>query len=160
MYLPETLRPAIGSLGQATLYGNPQAAVSVRLRVLSNAADRVTRTYEARYVLEGALLHAPLGATVKVEIPGGTESISSLQVPIGALFDPGKGPGVWVIDGKPAKAVWRSIKVLGLTDDVAQVKGNLKVGDQVVSLGAHLLREGEIVRPIGQGEAMVVGAHP
>ncbi|ALR03988.1 efflux RND transporter periplasmic adaptor subunit [Xylella fastidiosa] len=160
VYLPETLRPAIGSLGQATLYGNPQAAVSARLRVLSNAADRVTRTYEARYVLEGALLHAPLGATVKVEIPDSTESISSLQVPIGALFDPGKGPGVWVIDGKPAKAVWRSIKVLGLTDDVAQVKGNLKVGDQVVSLGAHLLREGEIVRPIGQGEAMVVGAHP
>ncbi|VVE23150.1 efflux RND transporter periplasmic adaptor subunit [Pandoraea terrigena] len=160
VHLPETLRPAVGSLAQATLYGNRQGAVPARLRLLSDAADRVTRTYEARYVLEGALAQAPLGATATVEIPGGAESAPSLQVPIGALFDRGKGPGVWAIEGKPAKTVWRSVQVLGLSDDVARVKGNLRIGDPVVSLGAHLLREGEIVRPIGQGEAMAAGDHP
>ena len=134
--------------------------MSAKLRQLSDAADRVTRTYEARYVLEGALAQAPLGATVTVEIPDGTASIPSLQVPIGALFDPGKGPGVWVVEGKPAKVVWRSVQLLGLTDDVAQVTGDLKIGEQVVSLGAHLLREGEAVRPAGQGEAAPVGDRP
>ncbi len=160
VHLPETLRPAVGSVAKATLYGQRPAPVSAKLRQLSDAADRVTRTYEARYVLEGALAQAPLGATVTVEIPDGTASIPSLQVPIGALFDPGKGPGVWVVEGKPAKVVWRSVQLLGLTDDVAQVTGDLKIGEQVVSLGAHLLREGEAVRPAGQGEAAPVGDRP
>lgn len=159
--LPETLRPAVGSLAQAQLYGNRQASVPARLRQLSDAADRMTRTYEARYVLEGALAQAPLGATVTVEILDGAPSRSaSLQVPIGAVFDPGKGPGVWAIEGTPAKAVWRPVQVLGLTDETAQVSGGIKAGDQVVALGAHLLREGEIVRPIGQGEAGAAGARP
>ncbi len=157
VHLPETVRPGVGSLAQAKLYGYGQATVPATLRQLSDAADPMTRTYEARYVLGGTLAHAPLGATVTVEIPDSTQSTPSLQVPIGALFDPGKGPGVWAIEGKPAKAVWHTVQVLALTDDVAQVKGNLKIGDQVVSLGAHLLRDGEIVRPTGQGEAVAVG---
>jgi RND family efflux transporter MFP subunit len=160
VHLPETLRPVIGSTAQATLYGNRQSTEPATLRQLSDAADRATRTYEARYVLGGALAQAPLGATVTVAIQDGKASTPTLQVPIGALFDPGKGPGVWAIEGKPAKAVWRSVQVLGLSDDVAQVKGDLKVGDQVASLGAHLLREGEAVRPMGQGDAMAAGDRP
>lgn len=160
VYLPETLRPVVGSLAQAKLYGDSQTTVSAKLRQLSDAADPVTRTYEARYVLDGVLAEAPLGATVTVEIPDGTQSAAALQVPIGALFDPGKGPGVWALEGKPAKAVWRPVRVLGLSDDVAQVKGNLKAGNRVVSLGAHLLREGQIVTPIGEGEAQPSGAQP
>lgn len=156
VHLPETLRPAVGSVAEATLYGQRQAAVSARLRQLSDAADRVTRTYEARYVLGGALAQAPLGATVTVEIPDGTQSMRSLQVPIGALFDPGTGPGVWVVEGKPARAVWRPVQLLGLTDEDAQLSADLQIGTRVVSLGAHLLREGEIVRPVGEGEAEAV----
>jgi RND family efflux transporter MFP subunit len=160
VHLPETLRPAVGSSAEATLYGNRQAAVPAKLRQLSDEADRVTRTYEARYVLEGGLAHAPLGATITVEIPDSTASTPSVQVPVGALFDPGKGPGVWTVEGKPAKSVWRSVQVLGLSDEVAQVKGNLKIGDLIVTVGAHLLREGEIVRPMGQAEAMAAGDIP
>ncbi|HEY2468369.1 MAG TPA: efflux RND transporter periplasmic adaptor subunit, partial [Terracidiphilus sp.] len=57
--LPETLRPALGSTAYATLYGSTMR-VPVRLRQLSNAADPQTRTFEARYVLEGAAPQAPL----------------------------------------------------------------------------------------------------
>jgi RND family efflux transporter MFP subunit len=160
VHLPETLRPALGSVAQAKLYGNRLVNLPATLRQLSDAADPVTRTYEARYVLGGALAQAPLGATVTVEISDSTQSTSSLQVPVGALFDPGKGPGVWAIEGKPAKAVWHSVQVLGLTDDVAQVKGNLKIGDQVVSVGAHLLHGGEQVRvTAGQGGASEAAAN-
>jgi RND family efflux transporter MFP subunit len=162
VHLPETLRPALGSLGQASLYGNPQDAVpaTAKLRQLSGAADSLTRTFEARYVLEGPLARAPLGATVTVEIPDGTKSTPSLQVPIGAVFDPGKGTGVWVVEGKPAKVAWRSVQVLGLGDDVAQVTGNLKTGEQVVSLGVHLLREGDTVRPADRIEGPATGDRP
>jgi RND family efflux transporter MFP subunit len=160
VHLPETLRPTVGSLAEATLFGKHEVAVPTTLRLLSDAADRITRTYEARYVLEGALADAPLGATVTVRLPEDADATPSLSVPIGALFDPGRGPGVWAIEGKPTRAVWRPVHVLGLADDTAKVTGNLKVGDPVVSLGAHLLREGEIVRPIAQDDAMAGGDRP
>ncbi|MBB5883234.1 efflux RND transporter periplasmic adaptor subunit [Xanthomonas sp. LMG 8992] len=158
--LPETLRPALGSSAQATLYGNRQATVPATLRQLSDASDPATRTYEARYVLGGALAQAPLGATVSVQLSGHADAPSALQVPIGALFDAGKGPGVWAVEGTPARAVWRPVRVLGVADDVLQVTGKLQTGDRVVALGAHLLRDGEIVRPIDPARAGAVGARP
>jgi len=158
--LPETLRPAVGSAGQATLFGKEGVTVSTTLRQLSEAADRQTRTFEARYVLKGELANAPLGATVTIRIPEGLSSAQGgLQVPIGALFDAGKGPGVWVISGEPAKVNWRPVVVEHLDDDGARISaGQLKQGDRIVALGAHLLREGEPVRVAGQAAAD--GARP
>jgi RND family efflux transporter MFP subunit len=141
--LPETLRPAIGSRAQASLYGRDGQVVPAELRQLSDAADRLTRTFEARYVLAGELADAPLGTTVIVRIADPQASSGpGLQVPIGALFDSGKGAGVWVVDGEPAKVSWRPVTVQRVDDDSARVAGSLKQGDRFVALGAHLLREG------------------
>jgi RND family efflux transporter MFP subunit len=151
IHLPETLRPALGSAGQATLFGKEGASVPARLRQLSNAADRLTRTFEARYVLEGELANAPLGSTVTIRIPDGqSRSPGGLHVPMGALFDAGQGPGVWVIQDEPAKVSWRPVSVQRIEDDGALVAGQLKSGDQVVALGAHLLHDGTQVRLAGQ----------
>ncbi|WDH32399.1 efflux RND transporter periplasmic adaptor subunit [Pseudomonas chlororaphis] len=160
VHLPETLRPAAGSTAQATLYGNTTGAVTAKLRLLSDSADRMTRTFEARYVLEGALANAPLGSTVTLRIAEGSANGQVLQVPIAAIHDPGQGTGVWVITGTPAKVVWRPVRVLGLSDDAAQVAGDLKAGERIVALGAHLLREGEEVRLAQQGDVNVAGSHP
>jgi RND family efflux transporter MFP subunit len=146
--LPETLRPQVGSVAQATLFGNAGVSAPATLRQLSDSADRLTRTFEARYVLEGALADAPLGTTVSIRIADGTAASTqtALQVPLAALFDAGKGTGVWVIAGTPAKVSWRPVTVLGLDDDHANVAGKLARGERIVALGAHLLREGEQVR--------------
>lgn len=160
--LPETLRPAVGSVGQATLFGKEGVSVSARLRQLSEAADRLSRTFEARYVLEGELANAPLGTTVTIQLPDGHSSAQDgLQVPIGSLFDAGKGPGVWVINGEPAKVSWRPVAIQHVEDDSARIAGQLKQGDRIVALGAHLLREGEQVRLAGQATTVASsGAHP
>lgn len=156
--LPETLRPAVGSGGQATLFGKEGVAVAVKLRQLSDAADKLTRTFEARYVLDGELANAPLGATVTVHVGDGkVVAKNGVQVPIGALFDAGKAPGVWVITGDPAKVHWQPVTVESLEDDRAQITGQLKQGDRVIALGAHLLREGEEVRVAGAAAAPVGG---
>lgn len=153
--LPETLRPQIGSIAQATLFGNAAVSVPATLRQLSESADRLTRTFEARYVLDGALAQAPLGTTVSIRIADGTATgtQTGLQVPLAAVFDAGKGPGVWVIAGQPAKVSWRPVTVLGLDDDHANVAGTLARGERIVALGAHLLREGEQVRIAGANAA-------
>jgi RND family efflux transporter MFP subunit len=142
--LPERLRPAIGSSARATLYGSASTG-SATLRQLSEAANRQTRTFEARYVLEDHLADAPLGSTISIQIPA-AQIAGILQVPIGAVFDPGTGPGVWMIEGETPRVTWRAVRLAGLSDDVVSIAGNVKAGDRVVALGAHLLHEGEHVR--------------
>jgi RND family efflux transporter MFP subunit len=146
--LPEALRPAIGSTGRASLYGTGLNGLA-KLRQLSDAANPHTRTFEARYVLTGRLADAPLGSTISIEIPDG-RSAQALRVPIGAIFDPGNGPGVWLVTGETPQVTWRAVHVAALGDDAASVAGELKAGDRVVALGAHLLHEGEHVRLIGR----------
>src|SRR5881296_2718587 len=154
--LPETLRPAIGSTGRATLYGSGLTG-SAQLRQLSDAANRQTRTFEARYVLEGSLADAPLGSTVSIQISNG-RSVPALQVPLGAIFDAGKGPGVWLVEGETSRVTWRAVQIAGLSGEAASVVGNFNPGDRVVALGAHLLHEGDHVRLAENGAAQSAAA--
>ena len=142
--LPETLRPSIGSTGRATLYGN-RVTGSAQLRQLSDAANPRTRTFEARYVLDASLADAPLGSTISVQIPAGS-SASALEVPIGAILDPGQGPGVWMIEGETPRVRWRAVQIASLGVESAAVTGEIAPGDRVIALGAHLLHEGDSVR--------------
>lgn len=160
--LPETLRPAIGSVAQAAIFGKDGTSVPAQLRQLSDAADRLTRTFEARYVLSGELANAPLGATVTIQVADAlTTAQGNLQVPLGALFDAGKGSGVWVIQGDPAKVTWRSVTIVRLGDEGARVAGQVKQGDRIVALGAQLLREGQQVRLAGQDAGTAIaGVRP
>ena len=157
--LPETLRPAVGSIGEATLFGKTGASVPAKLRQLADAADPLTRTFEARYVLDGELAGAPLGTTVTVQVTDALSRASGdLQVPLGALLDVGKGPGLWIIES--TKVSWRAVAVQSLDDDSACITGQLKQGDRIVALGAHLLREGEQVRVADQVASATAGARP
>lgn len=159
--LPETLHPALGSLGQAFLFGKTDAGTSAKLRQLSDAADRMTRTFEARYVLEGEPANAPLGSTVTIRIAEAQQTAqASWQVPVGALSDQGKGAGVWVISGEPAKVAWRPVAVQQLDEQSVRVSGNLRQGERIVALGAHLLREGAVVRVASQLVAPELGGRP
>ncbi|CAM3280292.1 efflux transporter periplasmic adaptor subunit [Pseudomonas floridensis] len=159
VHLPETLRPAIGAPARARMYGSDADAIAARLRLLSDSADPLTRTFEARYVLDGANALAPLGSTITLDIDDSRLSRGTLAVPIGALHDSGQGPGVWVIAGTPAKVAWRGVQLLGLSDDSARVSGGVQPGEQVVALGAHLLHDGEevLVLPPRGG---IAGARP
>ena len=156
---PETLRPAVGSVAQATLYGNETHPVSATLRLLSDSADATTRTYEARYVLEGALANAPLGATVTLQLAVRQQG-QVMQVPLASLYDAGNGPGVWRISERSAKVAWTPVTVQSLGDDAAQVTGGVKPGEKIVALGAHLLHEGETVRLAEQRHAGLAETTP
>ncbi len=144
--LPETTRPAIGSTAAASLFGRPDASGPARLRQLSDAADPATRTFEARYVLEGGAASAPLGATVTVKLAEGGSAAGAVQAPLSAIYDPGSGPGVWVIDGKTSKVAFRPVRLGVVGEETATVLSGLQPGERFVAMGAHLLRAGEQVR--------------
>ena len=103
-------------------------------------------------MLVGPLADAPLGSTISIEIADG-RSAPALQVPIGAIVDSGKGPGVWLVDGDTPRVTWRAVQIAGLSDEVASVVGALEAGDRVVALGAHQLHDGEGVRLTGSHAA-------
>lgn len=149
--LPETLRPAVGSDAQASLYG-VGGLFPARLRQLSDAADPLTRTFEARYVLDGEAAAAPLGTTVTIHIPSG-EKAPALMVPLGAIDDRGNGPGVWVLDGKQDITVsFQPVKLHHLGSEQAVLTSGPKLGDRIVALGGYALHEGQNVRIAEQRE--------
>jgi RND family efflux transporter MFP subunit len=150
--LPEAVRPAIGSLARATVYGAGSKASPAHLRQLADAADPATRTYEARYVLDGDASRAPLGATVTVSVAtGGTAA--AVEVPLGALYDNGQSSGVWVVDPHSSSVSMRAVQVRRLAEETAVVSG-VKSGERIVALGAHLLHQGERVRLADDREAV------
>jgi RND family efflux transporter MFP subunit len=149
--LPEAVRPGIGSRAEARVYGNVEQLSTATLRQLSDAADPQTRTYEARYVLDGEAAEAPLGATVMIRFVNPT-SQPEIQVPLGALRDGGSSPGVWVLDTATSTVNLRSVKLLRMTGETAVISG-VNVGERVVSLGAHLLHEGASVRTVAEKSA-------
>jgi RND family efflux transporter MFP subunit len=142
--LPETIRPAIGSVAEASLYGSNGRRYTAHLRQLSDSADAQTRTYEARYVLDGEAAAAPLGATVTIRLASHT-SQQEVQVPLGAVLDDGQKTGVWILDSATSSVRFRPVKLVRVSGETAVISG-LSPGDPIVSLGAHLLHEGTRVR--------------
>jgi RND family efflux transporter MFP subunit len=149
--LPETIRPAIGSVTEASLYGSDGRRYTAHLRQLSDSADAQTRTYEARYVLDGEAAAAPLGATVTIRLAS-QETQPEVQVPLGAVLDDGRTTGVWVFDSAASTVHFRPVKLARLTSESAVISG-LSSDDRVVSLGAHLLQEGARVRTASENRS-------
>lgn len=147
--LPETVRPEIGSVAEATLYGNEAGRFTAHLRQLSDAADPLTRTYEARYTLEGVAASAPLGATVTIRFARETGE-AEVQVPLGAILDDGQKTGVWAFDASSSTVHFKPVKLVRLTSEHAVISG-LNTDGPIVALGAHLLYEGASVRTTAEG---------
>jgi RND family efflux transporter MFP subunit len=142
--LPETIRPAIGSVAEASVYGGDGRRYAAHLRQLSDSADAQSRTYEARYVLDGEAAQAPLGATVTIRLVN-QASQPEVEVPLAAVLDNGRRTGVWVFDSATSTVDLRPVRLVRVTSETAVISG-LSPGDPVVSLGAHLLQEGARVR--------------
>lgn len=143
--LPEGVRPAVGTTASARLFGQDQRYVA-RLRQLSDAADPASRTFEARYVLEGGAASVPLGSTVTITLDAKPSGSSSVRVPIGAVHDRGSGPGVWIVDGGSG-VKFRSVQIASIGKEEILVSRGVVAGERVVALGAHLLHEGQVVNP-------------
>jgi RND family efflux transporter MFP subunit len=142
--LPEGVRPDLGATASARLYGRDEI-YQATLRELSDAADPASRTFAARYVLDGEAASAPLGSTVTIELL--TKQLSGnqrVQLPVGAICDRGNGSGVWIVDEKSG-VKFRSVTIASIGKEEVVVSRGVQVGEKVVALGAHLLHEGQVV---------------
>jgi len=141
--VPEAARNSLPRSGKVTIPATGQT-FAARLKDVTGAADPVTRSFSARYVLTGAEKLAPgLTATLSLESTGGKQQI--VLVPLGSVLDRGKGAMVWVI-GSDQKVQLRRVQLGAIRDEKIEIVSGLKQGERVVAAGAHALNEGQKVR--------------
>lgn len=143
--LPETVRPQLGSSAVATLYNSKVPPCKAHLRELSQSANAVTRTFEARYVLDGEAADSPLGATITVT-PEISRRSTGLKLPLTALVDKGDGPNVWIVEPGSSSVRLQPVRIAALGEEDALLSSGPQAGDMVVVQGAHLLHIGDKVR--------------
>ncbi|MFG1204485.1 efflux RND transporter periplasmic adaptor subunit [Xanthobacter aminoxidans] len=146
--LPETaLADARTADAVVSLWADPGRRIPARLRELSPQADATSRTYPARFTLEGADETVALGMTATVTLrPKDQQQVARL--PLSALIDRGHGPQVFVVDGATHAIVARPVEIAAYTGDEVLLSGGVAPGDAVVILGVQTLLPGQKVRTV------------
>jgi len=88
---------------------------------------------------------APLGATVTVYLKE-PERAGALSVPLGAIDDEGRGPGVWLLERQSSSVSYRPVRFRRFDGERAIVSGEIHVGDPIIAVGGHFLHEGQRVQ--------------
>jgi len=151
--LPETALAMVRTAdARVTLWADPGRALKAQLRELSPQADAASRTYAARFTLDGADAQVALGMTATVTLrpseAGSAAPAVVARLPLPAVFDKGHGPHVFVVDGATSTLVARPVTVAAYTDQDAVVSSGVADGETVVALGVQALDAGQKVRTV------------
>lgn len=152
--IPESRLQNLPQKANVSLSGSDEL-FTASLREVAIQADPVSRTWEARYTLQPAvgdvainvsttLDNLSLGQTAKVTF---AEFSNLLKVPISALYEQGDFVSIWIL--KQGKVYRKAVKVSSLSESSARVKavdGDFSEVKSIVTLGVHLLSEGQMVR--------------
>jgi multidrug efflux pump subunit AcrA (membrane-fusion protein) len=120
--------------------------MTATLRELSPTADPTTRTYLARYSLANAPANVQMGMSLTVTLADKAENVARL--PIGALFDQGRGPVLWVVDRDSGAVTQTPVRIAAYENESVLIAGGVAEGADVVALGAHKLDAGQKVRVV------------
>ncbi|QRG09589.1 efflux RND transporter periplasmic adaptor subunit [Xanthobacter dioxanivorans] len=144
--LPETaLADARAADAFVTLWAEPGRRIKATLRELSPQADPTSRTYPARFTLEGADETVALGMTATVTLhPKSAGDVARL--PLSAVIDRGHGPQVFVVEAPDRTLAARPVEIAAYTEDSVLVSAGLAPGESVVTLGVQTLLPGQKVR--------------
>jgi len=146
--LPETaLAAARSAQASVTLWADPNRRITARLRELSPQADPVSRTYAARFTLDGADETVALGMTATVILTP-RDAVAVARLPLSAMFDKGHGPHVFVVEEATRTLAARPVEVAGYTDDSVLIARGVSQGERVVTLGVQTLEPGQSVRTV------------
>lgn len=136
---------------EVSLWSDAKTAHKASLRELSPNADPATRTFQARYTVEGLAADAPLGMTVTLSLSG-AGATQGARIPLSAILNEGGGSEVFVIEKASGALARKSVKVLSYDTRQAVIGEGIADGDLVVTLGIHTLRAGQKVRALGDAK--------
>lgn len=134
------------ALAEASLWTDPGRSYPAKLRELSPAADPLTRTFQARFTLEGLPADAPLGMSASLSVRP-AEELRVARLPLAAILNEGKGTEVFVVEAS-GELKRKAVQISAYEARDALVSSGLADGDLVVVLGVHKLKPGLKVRPV------------
>jgi membrane fusion protein, multidrug efflux system len=136
---------ASGNL-RVTVVGHPEP-LSAKIREVAQAADPTTRTFLVKADV-GVQPELRIGQTATVFLT--TAKVSGvLKLPLSAVFEVKGQAQVFVVDPSSMRLKARAIQVGGTDGNEVVVIGGLEAQQEVVSVGVHVLRDGEKVRRYG-----------
>ena len=128
------------------LWANQGEAIPGTIREVSPVADPATRTYTVKVAIP-ARPDIRLGMTATVEIASLSDPMrgaTALRVPLSALVHHQGATSVWVVEKGAVRMV--PVQVAGQVDNDVILGGGVQAGQQVVTAGVHLLKNGQKVR--------------
>lgn len=143
--IPEDKVGQLRAAGEVTvrLWANEGVAIPGKIREVSPVADPATRTYTVKVALpENAEVR--LGMTATVELATGADGAGGLRLPLTALVQHKGGSSVWIVENGAVKLV--PVQVVGQVRNDVLVTGQVAAGQNVVTAGVNLLRNGQKVR--------------
>jgi RND family efflux transporter MFP subunit len=148
--LPETQLGKVNEMTPfVTLWADETLRIPAKLRELSPIADPMTRTFDARFSLLSSddislpdLLSVGLTATVHLTC----DAQGDISVPQTAVAHKENQSIVWRIDPSCGKIEPVNVEVIRYGNEIATLRGDLNVGDQIVSAGVQRLDSAVRVR--------------
>jgi RND family efflux transporter MFP subunit len=144
----ELIRPRV------RLSSVPGREFPARLTEFATAADPATRTFSATLQFENpgdVSIRSGMTAKIVVDVPSEISASRGIQVPTQAVVSSEAGEShVWVVDPQTMAVSRRPVELGEFTGDAVAVREGLDGDEWIATSGAHHLREGMIVRRLGQ----------
>jgi RND family efflux transporter MFP subunit len=139
-----------GATGEVFVDALPGKLYTGAVTRVSPLLDPQTRTAEVEIVVanEDGQLRAEMFARVTLELANKTDV---LRIPREALVVRGERQGVYRIDGE-GKAFFQEVLVGLAEENWVEVTDGLATGDQVITQGSNLIKDGDTVRVAGATE--------
>lgn len=136
---------SIGQLSSITVDAYPRRRFEGKVARVAPLLNPETRTGEVEIELAnpGAVLKPGMFARVEIVVQ---KRRGVLLVPEGAQVKTAKGYGLFKVQGNEPRAKLVAIKTGLSHKGWVEVEGPLKPGDQIVTLGSNLLRDGQRIR--------------
>ena len=125
------------------LWADAGQTIPGKIREIAPMADAATRTYTVKVALP-ELADARLGMSATVELATGAAATDGLRVPLSALVNHKGASSVWLVENGAVKLV--PVQVTGQVDNDVLVAGAVRAGQNVVTAGVNLLKQGQKVR--------------
>jgi multidrug efflux system membrane fusion protein len=153
--VPEIQLPQlrVGLQAQVRLWAvaetGPGGQMMGTVREVAASADPLTRTYQVKLALP-LDAQAPLGATAFVTLPqAGDATAQVIKLPTSALMrgsaSDKTNSAVWVFDAASGTVQSRPVQVAGVDGNEVVIASGLKLGEEVVAAGVHVLSPGQKV---------------
>ncbi|MBC8733510.1 multidrug efflux system membrane fusion protein [Paraburkholderia sp. MM5496-R1] len=140
----------VGSMARVTLPALPGKTFEARVREVSAAADRESRTWRVKLTLAAPSRDVRLGMTAIVgfDVVGDAPVGQIFTLPVTALFHEGEHPAVWVVRAGSDTLELRPVTIQRYDERTVSIRSGLRDGDRVMLQGAHAVSAGQHVQVV------------